>query len=380
MGERVAAYIACTVCSASHLPQALAMFESLEASEPGIVKYVYLADVYELDKEIEDIFQNRGINIVTFSKFAEDFILDNYIRLNPLEFYTSLKPTIIKHCLSNNKNSMLLYCDVDLIFFDSILNEINQSEFSVYLTPHNINPSDHASEFHLTRNGVFNAGLLLVNGQEGLGFLNWWEEKCRYFCLQEPEEGVFVDQKWLDLVPALFENVKINRNIFINVGYWNIQEIPPTKLGEIKVLHISGCETESFGKPHLLLSKFSSLICPSEIVKDIKQYIQNQGNHEYIIERLKPYVSMPELKLSDIRRRHTVFQKQLILNGSKYEFVKRQSKVTNIENMNRSKNMVGAVGGVVAKFLLLIRFDWLITTLLNLSRVLSRKTTWVFRK
>ncbi|HTM18354.1 MAG TPA: hypothetical protein VL135_15690, partial [Terracidiphilus sp.] len=40
----------------------------------------------------------------------------------------------------------------------------------------------------------------------------------------EPQVGLAVDQKWVDLAPALFPGLKILRDPGLNVAYWNLHE------------------------------------------------------------------------------------------------------------------------------------------------------------
>ena len=37
-------------------------------------------------------------------------------------------------------------------------------------------------------------------------------------------EGLFVDQRWVDLVPALFDDYVVMKRAGLNVAYWNLHE------------------------------------------------------------------------------------------------------------------------------------------------------------
>jgi hypothetical protein len=52
--------------------------------------------------------------------------------------------------------------------------------------------------------------------------IDWWAERLYYFCYEEFELGVFTDQRWMDLAPALFDCVHIDRNPSLNVASWNV--------------------------------------------------------------------------------------------------------------------------------------------------------------
>ena len=42
------------------------------------------------------------------------------------------------------------------------------------------------------------------NGAEGRRFAAWWRDRLHRFCWDDVPGGLFVDQRWCDLVPALF--------------------------------------------------------------------------------------------------------------------------------------------------------------------------------
>jgi hypothetical protein len=80
-------------------------------------------------------------------------------------------------------------------------------------------------EMGIMRSGVFNLGFIALRKSESsLRFLKWWSMHLRDECIVEMESGYFVDQKWVDLLPACFEDVCIMRNAAYNIAYWNLHE------------------------------------------------------------------------------------------------------------------------------------------------------------
>ncbi|MEY2599168.1 MAG: hypothetical protein RLZZ142_1427, partial [Verrucomicrobiota bacterium] len=47
----------------------------------------------------------------------------------------------------------------------------------------------------------------------GLAFLHWLEDRCRHLAFEEPQQGLHLDQKWLNLAPCLFPDVRIERSL-----------------------------------------------------------------------------------------------------------------------------------------------------------------------
>jgi hypothetical protein len=103
---------------------------------------------------------------------------------------------------------------------------------SVILTPHVLNPepefeSPPHNEIGSLKYGAYNLGFLAVrNCPEGRRFANWWRDRLLRFCHDDIPGGLFVDQKWCDLVPSLFSDVHILRDPGYNVASWNIGQRP----------------------------------------------------------------------------------------------------------------------------------------------------------
>ena len=78
------------------------------------------------------------------------------------------------------------------------------------------------TEQDLLYNGTFNLGFIAVRRcAEGARLLDWWEERCLGLGFSEGRSGLFVDQKWINLAPGLFEGVAIERHAGCNMAYWN---------------------------------------------------------------------------------------------------------------------------------------------------------------
>jgi hypothetical protein len=73
--------------------------------------------------------------------------------------------------------------------------------------------------------GTFNAGFVGVSSRpEASAILQWWQDRLLGACSYAVADGVYYDQRWLDLAPVLFEGVGILRDAGCNVAYWNLQE------------------------------------------------------------------------------------------------------------------------------------------------------------
>lgn len=259
----------CTVCSRKYLPQAMTMIWSLQRLSDRYSFHVYLSDLtanncHDLVKKYPDV------EFLFVDQFADAQILDNALLLNDLEFNTSLKSIALSDVLVRYSRKSF-YCDSDLYFLAEPLAAIAALDFSgALLTPHQVAPMSDESDFQMSRTGVFNSGFFGVAGSVGGEVVSWLAHKSRHYCLLEPEEGIFVDQKWLDLIPAIFKDVMILRDPGYNLAYWNIKI---RGFDENTVfLHLSGFDLNTRLESGELLSKFSTLCLNDNLIKELRPY------------------------------------------------------------------------------------------------------------
>ena len=123
---------------------------------------------------------------------------------------------------------VVIYLDPDIAVFHSLDSVVDKlSDASILLTPHQVKPnilegSIRDNELTSLKYGVFNLGFLAVrNDETGGSFADWWARRLHFACYDEPQNGLFTDQKWCDLVPGLFDRVLIERDPGCNVASWN---------------------------------------------------------------------------------------------------------------------------------------------------------------
>ncbi|MBK9568929.1 MAG: hypothetical protein IPO53_02675 [Chitinophagaceae bacterium] len=71
------------------------------------------------------------------------------------------------------------------------------------------------------RNGLFNAGFVGAS-KKGLPALKWWSGACHYKIDRQPELGIFVDQKYLDILPVEYPDIEILQHRGCNIACWNM--------------------------------------------------------------------------------------------------------------------------------------------------------------
>ena len=187
-----------------------------------------------------------------------------------VELSTAIKPFVLKQLLARPDVERVLYFDPDMVLFsrlDDLLESLDKG--NIVLTPHQTSPETtldaiRDNEIASLKHGVFNLGFLGVRTSvEGMRFLNWWAERLRYFCHDDIAGGLFTDQRWMDLVPAFFEDIAILREPIYNVATWNLTHRPVagslerglTVNGEpLSFYHFSGFDG---GAQEVMLNKYA---------------------------------------------------------------------------------------------------------------------------
>src|SRR5262249_10868875 len=144
-----------------------------------------------------------------------------------LELSTAVKPYAIEHILGSGEVDRLFYFDPDITIygiFPSLVSSLDGN--TIVLTPHLTSPIEderHPSDLDILRSGSYNLGFIGVRlCEESSRFLKWWQSKLFEHCVVDLPKGLFVDQRWIDLVPGMFRDVRILRDPGLNVAYWNI--------------------------------------------------------------------------------------------------------------------------------------------------------------
>ncbi|MCA9068207.1 MAG: hypothetical protein KDA84_04755, partial [Planctomycetaceae bacterium] len=167
------------------------------------------------------------------------------------------KPFLIQYLLDRGFQAVLLL-DPDVWILnrlDSLLELIRRH--SVVLTPHLLEPpsAKHrlSREFNILVSGIYNGGCLGVSDTlTSRQFLGWFQERLLAHCRHAITEGVYYDQRWLDLVPTYFDDVKICCDPGVNIAYWNLPERQLERANgtysvqgqPAKFFHFSGFEPE----------------------------------------------------------------------------------------------------------------------------------------
>ena len=245
--DRVAIF---TICSNNYLPFAHVLFESVRRFHPDADLFLCLADRLPDIPGLADgdwtVVQAHLLPIPNFPSFA--------FRYDIMEFNTALKPFMFLHLIEQRGYRSVLYFDPDIELFaplTTILATLRDGA-SFLFTPHLCSPNQASLEpndITILRAGTFNLGFLGVSyTTETVAILQWWARRLRFQCVNDQPAGLFVDQKFMNLVPGFADHAVISHDTSLNVAYWNLaqRQLAQTTAGwtvdgaPLKFFHFSG--------------------------------------------------------------------------------------------------------------------------------------------
>ncbi len=204
----------------------MVMLDSVRRHDPEVDIGLVLVDRKNASADVGGAL--RAFDVVFF---AEDLAIEDFDRWifghTVVEAATAVKGPMAVRLLRDYDK--VVYLDPDICLYASLelAWDLLDGRAAV-LTPHLLDPEGSLmgildNELSALRHGIFNLGFLGMskrNGGEAIA--TWWAARLLEFCRDDVSSGMFTDQKWMDLAPAIFDGVSIIRDPGYNVASWNI--------------------------------------------------------------------------------------------------------------------------------------------------------------
>ena len=226
----------------SYLTRAIMLARTLREAHPDWELWAMMVDVPPPGVDAAAVLTDFDRVI-----YPEQLGLDRFsawlFKHDIVEACTAVKGRTMAYLLDSDADQVV-YFDPDIAVFHSMNSVLDRlADHSVILTPHQVTPNStfgqvRDNELTSLKYGIYNLGFCAVrNDVTGRSFADWWSRQLYFACYDEVENGIFTDQKWCDLVPALFPRVWVERDPGCNVASWNLstRRIAITGDGEILV-------------------------------------------------------------------------------------------------------------------------------------------------
>jgi hypothetical protein len=245
-----------TIVAKNYLSFARVLGQSLQDHHPELKFVVVLADEVQGDFNPLD----EPYEIVPIEALGIPDLRRVCFKYSRLQVTIVAKPYLLRYLLDRGFHSAV-FLDADVLVLHDLDPLLAASrEYSISLTPHLLEPatcgSPIARELNILQSGVYNGGFVGVSRTTiARRFLAWWADRLQTHCRHAVTDGMHYDQRWLDFIPAFFDDVGIVRDPGCNVAYWNLPERRvevrgPTVLASgrpCRFFHFSGFEPERPG-------------------------------------------------------------------------------------------------------------------------------------
>lgn len=219
---RTSSAIGCSVITTGYLPYARVLADSFR--EHNAADFVVLL----VDDHEQLVGQGEPFRVVRPSDVgipAEELNIRG-LMYTPTEMVCSLRPALLRYLLSEGVDAAILLDGDGCVYGDlSPVGDLARERGTVF-TPHFLAPhpppeNGDSLELLQIRYGVMNGGFLAV-GPASRQFLDWLDIRLARYCVNVPEQGLYLDQRWLDLAVALFPH-EVLKDPGCNVMCLNLQ-------------------------------------------------------------------------------------------------------------------------------------------------------------
>jgi len=211
-------YHICAIVSNEYLVRVIALYKSLMRHQDNFNLWLCTIDKAAYETLIDLDLPN--VTVISAEKVEGDRYANISEKHDKSEYCWILKSVFIEYLFDSYMLEKVLYCDADMYFYSTVNYIFDEwGSYSLLMA------TQRADVFLEQANGQYQAGLLgFRNDSYGREILTWWKENCINWCYDWADAKMerWGDQKYLERVPMLFENIKVSHNLGINAAPWNL--------------------------------------------------------------------------------------------------------------------------------------------------------------
>lgn len=284
-----------TICSKNFFAYAHTLFDSVREHHPDAAFYVALCDkndgMIEREREPFEIIELDQLGIAALPGMIE--------RYNITELNTSIKPFVFDYLFTSRGEENVVYLDPDILVISPLqeVQELLAQGAEAVMTPHVLDPADNGVEIDdikMLQLGIYNLGFIALRRTERvIEIVRWWGRRLEYACVIDLPQGLFVDQKWADLLPAYIPGTRILQHPGYNVAYWNLQQRKVEKTADgwvsngqpLRFVHFSGnnLKDEAVFSRHSWQLNAENVGEINELLKEYRSLVIGNGHDRYSV-------------------------------------------------------------------------------------------------
>ncbi|RVT96994.1 glycosyltransferase [Rhodovarius crocodyli] len=221
----------CTICSSNYLAYARTLHASLRAAGEDAPFFLFLAD------EVSGRFDASLLGFPCIE--TRDLPIPNHfdmaMRYSVMEMNTAVKPFALDWLMEEQGFDAVVYLDPDILVQRPLahVHAALEQGAEMVLTPHLLAPLDddfQPDDIAIMRSGTYNLGFCAFRRTPGArALLGWWARQLETRCIVDLKEGLFVDQRFMDMAPGFVAGTAILRHPGYNLAYWNLAHRPVTE-------------------------------------------------------------------------------------------------------------------------------------------------------
>jgi glycosyltransferase involved in cell wall biosynthesis len=212
-----------TICARNRLAFARTLCASVREHHPDARFYVALCDrvdgTVEMDAAPFEVISLDALAIPGFDGMAG--------RYGAAELSAAIKPFVFEHLFAVRDERRVVYLAPDTLVYSALRDVVDRLGVDVdaILTPHVLAPAVNGGidDIRLLQLGVFNLGFVALHRTDRVrAIVQWWGRRLQQQCVIDVRNGLFLDQKWANLLPSFIARTLILHHPGYNLACWNL--------------------------------------------------------------------------------------------------------------------------------------------------------------